>query len=119
MDFMRVDATHKLQKTVPLHFINEDQNAAVKAGGVLTHLTNDVDISCLPKDLPAFVEVDVANLEVGSSLHISDIKLPEGVSSIELAKGEAHDQALVNIHTPRGNAGDDEEDAASEEAAAE
>lgn len=114
LDFMRVDADHKLHKTVPLHFVNEDKNAAIKAGGVLTHLTNDIDITCLPADLPAFIEVDVIDLEVGHSLHISDVKLPTGVSSVELAKGEDHDHALANIQVPRG-ASDEEE--ASEEAA--
>ena len=115
MDFQRIDANHKLNKSVPIHFINEDINAAIKAGGVFTHLSNEIDITCLPAHLPEFIEVDVANLEVGHSLHISDVVLPEGVSSIELAKGESHDQALVNIHTPRGAAAADEE----EEAAAE
>jgi large subunit ribosomal protein L25 len=114
MDFQRVNPEHKLHKSVPLHFINEKSNAALKAGGVLTHLANDLDITCLPKDLPEFIEVDVANLEVGQSLHISDVTLPAGVSSVELAKGESHDQALVNIHTPRGAS---TEDAAEEEAA--
>jgi large subunit ribosomal protein L25 len=114
MDFQRVDANHKLNKTVPIHFINEDTNTAIKAGGVLNHLANDLDISCLPAHLPEFIEVDVANLEVGSSLHISDVILPEGVSSIELAKGEAHDQALVNIQVPRGTAADETEEEGAE-----
>jgi len=114
MDFMRVDANHKLHKTVPLHFVNEDKNTALKAGGVLTHLSNDVDITCLPADLPAFIEVDVIDLEVGQSIHISDLKLPAGVKSVELAKGDDHDQALANIHTPRGASEDEDE---AEEAA--
>lgn len=116
LDFQRVSDDHKFQTTVPLHFINESTNEALKAGGVLNHLANDLDISCLPAHLPEFIEVDVANLEIGQSLHISDVVLPEGVSSVELAKGESHDQALVNIHTPRGAAADDEDE---EEAAAE
>ncbi|MFT4927062.1 MAG: large subunit ribosomal protein L25 [Phenylobacterium sp.] len=118
LDFQRVSADHKLQTTVPLHFINEDTNEALKAGGILNHLSNDIHISCLPAHLPEFIEVDVANLEIGQSLHISNVVLPEGVASVELAKGEGHDQALVNIHTPRGNAADEEEDAATAEAAA-
>ena len=118
MDFMRVDASHKLHTTAPLHFINETTNEAIKAGGVLTHLANDINIICLPKDLPAFIEVDVANLEVGNSLHISDVKLPEGVVSAELAKGESHDQALVNISVPRGVVADEDADATTEVAPA-
>ena len=112
LDFMRVDPTHKIHKTVPLHFINEKQNTAIKAGGVLTHLANDIDITCLPNDLPPYIEVNVADLEVGHSLHISDVKLPAGVSSVELSKGEDHDHALVNIHTPRGAASESSEEAA-------
>jgi large subunit ribosomal protein L25 len=108
MDFLRVDATQKLHTTVPLHYINEKTNEAVKAGGVLNHLVNDINISCLPADLPQFIEVDVAGLEVGQSLHLSDVILPEGVASVELGKGEGHDLALINVHTPRGNADDDE-----------
>jgi large subunit ribosomal protein L25 len=118
MDFLRVDASHKLHTTAPLHFINEENNAAIKAGGVLTRLANDIDIICLPKDLPAFIEVNVADLEVGQSVHISDVVLPEGVASAELAKGEAHDQALVNISVPRGASADDEDAEAGEGEAA-
>jgi large subunit ribosomal protein L25 len=112
MDFMRVDATHKLHKPVPIHFVNEDKNAAIKAGGIITHLANDIDVSCLPADLPAFIEVDVADLEVGHSLHISDVKLPAGVSSVELAKGDDHDHALCSIQKAKGSASEEE---ASEE----
>jgi large subunit ribosomal protein L25 len=112
LDFMRVDPTHKLHKTVPLHFVNENKNPALKAGGVLTHLANDLDVTCLPADLPTFIEVDVADLEVGHSLHISDLKLPAGVSSVELTKGDDHDHALANIQVPRGAASSDAEEAA-------
>jgi large subunit ribosomal protein L25 len=114
LDFQRVSADHKLNTTVPLHFINEDTNEALKAGGVLNHLANDISITCLPAHLPQFIEVDVAGLEIGSSLHISDVILPEGVASVELAKGAAHDQALVNIQTPRGAAVEEDEEAAAE-----
>lgn len=112
MDFQRVDATHSLQTKVPLHFIGEE--AATKKGGVITHVATDIEISCLPKDLPEFIEVDVAAMEVGQTLHISEITLPAGVESIELGKGESHDNAIVTLHAPKGPAADEEE---SEEAA--
>lgn len=112
LDFQRIDATHKLHTSVPLHFVNEKTNAAVKRGGVVNHLVNSVDITCLPGQLPEFIEADLANLEEGHSLHLSDLKLPEGVSSVELAKGESHDLAVANIQMPRGAASSDEEEAA-------
>lgn len=114
LDFQRVDATHKLHTSVPLHFINEKSNAAVKRGGVVNHLVNSIDITCLPGQLPEFIEADLASLEEGHSLHLSDLKLPEGVSSVELAKGESHDLAVANIQMPRGAASSDEEEESAE-----
>ena len=80
----------------------------------------DVEISCLPNDLPEFIEVDVANVELGQTLHLSDIALPEGVTSVELAKGEDHDLAVVTVKTAKGPSVESaEDDAEGEEAAAE
>ena len=101
-DFLRVDEAHAIHTTVPVHFINEDANAAVKAGGVISHNVNTIEVACLPASLPEFIEVDVTALEVGHSLHLSDVVLPEGVTSVELSKGEGHDQAVVSIHAPKG-----------------
>jgi large subunit ribosomal protein L25 len=102
LDFQRVDASHKIQTKVPVHFINEE--AAAKKGGVVTHAATELEITCLPKDLPEFIEVNVGKMEVGQTLHISDLKLPAGVSSVELAKGESHDIAIVTVHAPKGGA---------------
>ena len=82
LDLLRIDATHAITTNVPVHFVNEE--AVTKKGGIVAHHTNEIAISCLPGKLPEFIELDVANLEVGQTLHLSDIKLPEGVTSVEL-----------------------------------
>ncbi len=110
MDFMRIDATHAVHTNVPVHFINEE--AAAKKGGAVAHHINEIAVTCLPGDLPEFIEVDCAGLEVGQTLHLSDIALPKGVTSDELAKGESHDQAVVTLNAPKG--GNDDEEAAEE-----
>ncbi|HEY4073326.1 MAG TPA: 50S ribosomal protein L25/general stress protein Ctc [Herbaspirillum sp.] len=82
-DFQRVDASQKIHVKVPLHFINADVSPAVKlASGIISHVMADLDITCLPKDLPEFVEVDLGKLEVGNSIHLADIKLPNGVTAV-------------------------------------
>jgi len=87
-DFQRVDATHKLHQKVPLHFINADVSPGVKlSGGMVQHVMSDLDVRCLAKDLPAFIEVDLKDMTTGHSLHVSDIKLPAGVEAV-LHKGE-------------------------------
>lgn len=116
LDFQRIDATHLLHTTVPVHFINEDSAEAVKNnGGTVAHHMNEIEVSCLPANLPEFIEVDVAAMEMGQTLHISDVTFPEGVTSVELAKGENHDQAVVTINAPKGAS--DEDEATEEEAA--
>jgi len=100
-DFMRVDATHELTLNVPLHFLNEETCKGVKdEGGVLHVLSNDVQISCLPSKLPEYIEVDVASLGLGETIHLSDIKLPEGVIMVELSHGEEHDAGVVSVTHP-------------------
>jgi large subunit ribosomal protein L25 len=82
-DFQRVDASQKIHVKVPLHFINADVSPAVKlASGIISHVMADLDITCLPKDLPEFVEVDLGSLEIGNSIHLADIKLPDGVTAV-------------------------------------
>lgn len=115
LDFQRVDASHELHTNVPVHFIGEE--TAVKTGGTVAHTMTELEVTCLPKDLPEFIEVDVSGLEMGQTLHISDITLPKGVSSVELSKGESHDLAVVTLHAPKGASADEEE--ASDEADAE
>lgn len=114
VDFLRVDATHELHTAIPVHFLNEDKCAAVKAGGIVSHHANEIEVACLPAALPEFIEVDVANLELGQTVHLSDITLPEGVESVELRKGESHDQAVVSIAAPKGAAAEETAEEAPE-----
>jgi len=104
-DFQRVQADHALHVKVPLHFLNETTAVGVKqGGGTVSHLMTELEISCLPKDLPEFIEVDIAELNIGQSLHISDLKLPSGVSSIALQHGEESDLGVVSIIAPKKSA---------------
>jgi len=101
-DFLRVDATHKLTTRVPLHFINEATSIGVKGqGGIVSHILTDLEIQCLPKDLPEYIEVDLARLELGQILHISDITLPSGIESVALSHGEDHDLPVATVIKPR------------------
>lgn len=110
-DFLRVDATHKLHMKVPLHFINQDTCVGVKTeGGELAVMTSEVEIACLPGNLPEYLEVDLLNLHLGTTLHLSDIPLPKGVEIPALALGHDHDQPIANVHKSR--VGSDETPAA-------
>ena len=97
VDFFRVSATEEIQMNVPLHFINEDKCPGKKAGGIVSHLMVDVEISCLPKDLPEYIDVDIINLDIGDSLHLSEVKLPQGVTLATEIEDAAHDHVIVNI----------------------
>ena len=107
LDFQRVDATHKLTTKVPLHFIGEE--IVTKAGATVVHQLTDVEISCLPKALPEFIEVNASELVAGDSIHISDLQLPAGVASVELGKGEGHDLSVVTIKANKAAPAEDEE----------
>ena len=99
-DFVRVIAGQKLNAHVPLHFINEASSVGVKQqGGEVSHTISEVEVSCQPQDLPEFIEVDLAKVEVGQIVHLSDIKLPKGVELVALAHG--NDLAVANIHASR------------------
>jgi len=115
VDFQRVDATHELHIKVPLHFVNEETAPGVKLnGGLVNHVITELDVHCLPKDLPAFIEVDLSALDVGDTIHLSQIKLPKGV---KLVQHSADDSVVVGVV---GKGGGSEEAAAGEgEAAAE
>ena len=118
IDFQRVIAGEDVHTNVPLHFVNEEKSAAVKAGGIAEHHVTEIEVTCQPKDLPQFVEVDMAAVEMGQTVHLSDLTLPAGVSSVELAKNdEAHDLAVVTVKPAPKAAETDEdgEEAASEE----
>lgn len=96
MDFLRVSADELIRVRVPLHFLNQETSPAGKAGGVvITHEVNEVEVSCLPGNLPEFIEVDLVALKAGDTLHLSDIKLPAGVTVPELKLGKEHDVAVV------------------------
>ena len=102
VDFLRVSKTQKLQTKVPLHFINEETCVGVKlSGGNISHNMTELDISCLPGDLPEYIEVDVAEVEMGQILHISDITLPKGVESVGLSHGEEHDLPIFTVNKPK------------------
>ncbi len=103
-DFLRVSDKEKIRMQVPLHFINEDSAPGVKiGGGMVSHNLTEVEISCLPKDLPEFIEVDLGNLEIEAAIHLSDLVLPEGVELVELSHGEGHDHAVAAIHKTRAS----------------
>lgn len=125
MDFLRISANQKLHMHVPLHFIGDEKALGVSEGGVVYHAMSDVEISCLPADLPEFIEVDTSKLGLDETLHLSDIKLPKGVELVALSHGtENHDLAVVSIHKPRMIIEEsleavEEEAAEGEEAAAE
>jgi large subunit ribosomal protein L25 len=105
-DFLRVSASTKITVSVPLHFINEAACVGVKmGGGLINHLLTQLEISCLPSALPEYIEVDMAEMDIGQTLHISDLKLPAGVTSVALAHGAEHDLPVVAVNKPKG--GDD------------
>lgn len=115
-DFLRVDATHEITINVPLHVVGEEKSKAIKDnGGELHVLANEVQISCLPKDLPDFLEVDITDVELGTTLHLTDLTLPAGVSLVELTHGEDHNQAILSITKAKVRGGDAEEAAEGEE----
>ena len=104
-DFMRVVKGQKFVTKVPLHFINEETAKGVKIqGGVVNHTMTEIEISVLPKDLPEFIEVDMLNVELDQIVHLSDLKLPEGVESVALSHGADHDLPVAAIHKPKRQA---------------
>ncbi|HEY4581690.1 MAG TPA: 50S ribosomal protein L25/general stress protein Ctc [Lysobacter sp.] len=112
LDFQRVDANQTLRASVPLHFLNQETSPAGKSAEiVVTHELTQVDVSCLPKDLPEFIEIDLAELKQGDIVHLSDIKLPAGVEIPELKLGKEHDVAVVIAKAAR-TADEDEAPAA-------
>jgi large subunit ribosomal protein L25 len=114
MDFQRVSEEEVIRMVVPLHFINEDNCKGVKqGGGVINHSQTEVEISCKAGALPEYIEVDLAEVEVGQTVHLSDLVLPEGVEIPALAHGVEHDLGVVTVHAGHGTGGavegDDEE----------
>ena len=101
VDFQVVSKDKEINVSVPIHFINEDKCIGVKqGGGLISHILNELEIICLPKDLPEFIEVDLENLELGNSIHISQISLPKGVKSL-LSQKTSEDPAVVAVQAPK------------------
>ena len=109
VDFMRVSQDEKLRMTVPLHFVNEEKSKGVKLGGQASHNLAEVEIVCLPQDLPEFIAVDMLDMEIGDIIHLSEVQMPAGVS---LAHTPDSDEPVVVIHGARG--GSDEDEAAAD-----
>jgi large subunit ribosomal protein L25 len=115
MDFLRIDENAKLRANVPLHFLNQETSPAGKMSGVvISHNLTEVEVTCLPKDLPAFIELDLGSIEAGDIVHLSQLKLPPNVELPALALGEAHDIAVVTVNAVKESAADAAEDAAAE-----
>jgi len=116
VDFQRIDENKKMHMKVPLHFVNAELSPAVKlSGAIVSHVSTDLDIACLPKDLPAFIEIDLSALEVGHSMHVSAVKLPAGVTVV--TRGRT-DPVVAAAIVPRAQVETEEETAAAEATAA-
>ncbi|MWJ27703.1 50S ribosomal protein L25/general stress protein Ctc [Halomonas sediminis] len=114
-DFLRVDATHEITLRVPLHVVGEENSTGIKDdGGELHVLANEVEISCLPKDLPDFLEVDISELALGTTLHLSDLTVPAGVTIVALTHGEDHDNAVLSIVKPKVRGTEEDEEGGEE-----
>lgn len=127
IDLQRISKDAKIKMTVPLHFVGEEVAPGVKEqSGLFSHLMTEVEISCLPSDLPEFIEVDVSELYIGEPVHLSELKIPEGLEVVELAHGHDHAVVIINvrkeqlieeeveIEEPEGEEGEDQEAGAEE-----
>jgi len=115
LDFQRVSADEKIRMIVPLHFLNESTSKGVKSGGNVSHTLTEVEITCLPRDLPEFIAVDLAEMQVGDIVHLSELTLPEGVA---LAHAPDPDLPVVIMHGARAAAGPEGEEGAPGESGA-
>ena len=119
LDLQRIVATEKLRMTIPLHFINEELSPGVKLGGAsVSHLLTELEVSCLPKDLPEYIEIDVAPMQLNDMLHIRDLKLPEGVEVPGFEANTDSDLPVVHVHVLRAVEEPTAEAAATTEGAA-
>ena len=98
MDFQRINENDTIRVHVPLHFINQDTSLGVKKGGAISHALVEVEVICLPQNLPEFIEVDMAKVDVGGMVHLSDLQVPAGVEIAELTHGTANDRTVASIH---------------------
>ncbi|MGR9106071.1 MAG: 50S ribosomal protein L25/general stress protein Ctc [Gammaproteobacteria bacterium] len=99
MDFQRISKSEKVRVHIPLHFVGESVCVGVKKGGVVTHNFVDVEVSCLPDDLPEFIEVDLSGVELGQSVHLSDLKVAPGVEIYALAHGGEQDLVVASVQS--------------------
>ena len=120
-DFLRVSATHTIIVKVPIHFLNEETCVGVRlGGGNIIRTMNEIEVSCLPKDLPEYIEVDMLEIDLGESIHLSDVSLPEGITSVALSHGEESvNLSVAIVQAPKGAAEEEDvEGEAGEEAEA-
>jgi len=103
LDFQRVSESDKLRVHVPLRFVNQETSVGVKKGGVVNHALVEVEVVCLPQNLPEFIDVDLALVDLGGSVHLSDLELPVGVELVELIHGAEHDLPVAGIHAARSS----------------
>jgi len=109
-DFQRVNENEEITVNVPIHFLNEDKCVGVKTGGgSIIKAFNEIEIVCFPKDLPEYIEVDMIELDIGESVHLSDITLPEGVASVALSHGEDSDHSVATVQAPRAEVEESDE----------
>jgi large subunit ribosomal protein L25 len=101
IDLQRVSETQRIRLTVPLHFVGEERATGVKLGGMVSRHMTEVEVSCLPKDLPEFIDVDLSSLTLGDAAHLSDLQIPEGVDLVGFVEGEGHDLPVVSIQSSR------------------
>ena len=107
LDLLRISQKTSIKMQVPLHFINEETAPGVKGGGTASHNMTEVEISCLPANLPEYIEVDCGGLDIGDSIHLSELKLPEGVEIPALGLGEDYDAAVITILASRASREDE------------
>ena len=98
MDFQRINETDKIRVHIPLRFLNQETSIGVKKSGVINHALAEVEVICLPQHLPEFIEVDMAQIDVGGMVHLSDLKTPAGVEIADLTHGAANDRTVASIH---------------------
>jgi large subunit ribosomal protein L25 len=113
LDFQRVSMSEAIKVHVPLHFVNESTSIGGKKGGIATHSMVDVEVSCLPSVLPEFIEVDLAKLDIGETVHLSDLVLPKGVEIVVLHQGADHDLPVVSMMSSKASKEDAADDAAA------
>ncbi len=101
-DFLRIDEKVELKVNIPIHFLNEETCQGVKLeGGVIEHQATEIELLCLPSNIPEYIEIDMQDFSIGDSIHLSEVSLPEGTTSVALALGEDHDMPIAAIIAPR------------------